>query len=169
MDFKNFNKYEEFQKWFGNSKIIKNGKPLLVYHSNFKDKIDPHNKTRIYFTDDSTFGKRYLGHESNQHKAYLRIIKPFLCTDRNLIELFKDKSVPLSNQYKEEGKPYKDWAKKRADDFNFSDRYERDRVYYWIKEMRYDGAIIPHDWDGGMSIVKSFVVFDFDQIWEVKD
>ena len=74
--FQIFEKIEsEFQKWFNGSKITKDGKPLLVYHSNFKNEINPYNNKRIYFTDDPTFGERYLGKESTQHKSYLRITK----------------------------------------------------------------------------------------------
>ena len=143
---------EEFSKWFDGSKIVKGGKPLLVYHFNCKDSIDPYNKDRIYFTDDPTFGERYLGKvSSRQHNAYLKIINPFVCTDKNLLKLYKSYDNP----------------KKLVDDFNLSDRYERDKVFYWIIKLGHDGVIIPYDWDGGMGTIKSFVVFDKNQIWEL--
>ena len=53
------------------------------------------------------------------------------------------------------------------DDFNDSEKFERDLVFKEVIKNGYDGVIIPYDWDGGWGIIKSFVVFDKNQIWEL--
>lgn len=164
MIFKDFKNYEEFEKWFDGSKIVKNGKPLLLYHFNNKTKIDPYNPNRIYFTDDPTFGKRYLG-TYKEHKAYLKIINPFICYDKNLLELYKKDEDEYGKVLKSSGISYN--PKERISDFNDSDTYERNHIFNIIKRLGHDGAIIPYDWDGGMGTIKSFVVFDKNQIWEI--
>jgi len=167
MEFNNFNNYEEFMKWFDGSKIVKGGKPLMVYHFNTKNKIDPYLSNRTYFTDDPTFGKRYIGPSFKQHKAYLKIINPFICFDKNLLKIYKRDEDKYGKLLKSSGGTYN--IKERISDFNGSDTYERNYIFNIIKRMGHDGAILPYDWDGGMGTIKSFVVFDKNQIWELKE
>ena len=170
------NSDDEFKKWFDGSKITKGGRPLLVYHFNCKDSIDPYNKDRIYFTDDPTFGERYLGKDSSkEHKAFLKIINPFICTNNNLKSVMEE---CYTYDYSDWNSPYGSGGKSGYDkiirqsieDFNMSEIYERKKVFNWIKwKGIYDGVIIPYDWDGGFKTIKSFVVFDKNQIWEIKN
>ena len=171
--FKLFENYEEFTKWFDGSKIVKGGKPLLVYHFNCKDLIDPYNKDQIYFTDDPTFGVRYLGKESSkEHKAYLKITNPFVCTNKNLKKVMEKHYTYCESDW---NSPYGSGGKSGYDkiilgqieNFNMSETYERRKVFNWVKNNGYDGIIIPYDWDGGFGTIKSFVVFDKNQIWEL--
>jgi len=178
---------KEFKDWFGESKIVKGEKPLLVYHFNKKDKIDPFNKNEIYFTDDKKFGKRYLGF-CKEHKAYLKIINPFICTNKNLKLIFEEYH-PYNKEYwsrefndensnknsnKECYRSY-GYGKSGYDgkilnyiyNYNQSNLKERKIVHSIITKLKYDGVIIPYDWDGKYGTIKSFVVFDKNQIWEL--
>jgi len=82
-------KTPEFKKWFGNSKVVKNGKPLVVYHGS-KTKFDTFdlNKTGtnndsgmwgkgFYFSPIRSFSKSYGGRIL---KCYLNIKNPFIVT-----------------------------------------------------------------------------------------
>ena len=62
---------------------------------------------------------------------------------------------------------YNSRIKAMIDDFNNSEKFERELIFNKVIKNRYDGVIIPKDWDGGWGTVKSFVVFIPNQIWMV--
>jgi hypothetical protein len=87
-----------FKKWFGNSKIVENGKPMICYHGSPIKNIEVfdinktgHNKGNfghygygIYFSTDIREAKTY-GNEIYQ--CYIKILNPFFGTDTQMLEL----------------------------------------------------------------------------------
>ena len=76
-----FNDNENFKKWFGNSKVVENGKPRIVYHGtgwrnidvfDFKDAKD---FKGIWFTSSKSLASEYGRHI---YPVYLRIEKPYI-------------------------------------------------------------------------------------------
>lgn len=101
---KSFNEFlkeklnQNFKIWFGKSKVLKNGKPQIVYHGTDKD-FDTFSRDKMrqnfqgfQFTDDKEFA---FGSYGNKGKSvYLRIEKPYYVHDGS--EWFKaitDKSL----------------------------------------------------------------------------
>lgn len=92
-------KYETFafKRWFGNSKIIENGNPLICYHGTDNDFIEfdftkigyntgnfGHYGYGIYFSTDIREAKIY---GKNIYECYLRIENPFTGTEQQILEL----------------------------------------------------------------------------------
>ena len=138
----------------------------VVYHANFKDVIDPFKKEKYgyFFVGDEGFGKKYLGPEAKIHKAFINIQHPFITNDENLRNVFRNL---LANQIDDSGEPKEDWFEERVDDFNMSNPYEREQVFNYAKQNRFDSVIIPEDWDGGRGSMISYAVFDKQQIFEL--
>jgi hypothetical protein len=75
-----------FRKWFGGSKVVYNGKPLVVYHgshSDFEEFVGD-----VYFTDDYMNADGYAGGEY-VYDVYLKIKRPLMvdCQDRKWDDL----------------------------------------------------------------------------------
>ena len=78
----------EFKKWFGNSKVVKNGKPLVVYHGTNKE-FNVFDLKYFGQSDDGFFGKAfYFGDIASAKKygnkimpVFLHIEKPLYLTD----------------------------------------------------------------------------------------
>jgi hypothetical protein len=95
---KHFN--NNFWKWFGESKIKENNKPLICYHgtSNKNIKVFDINKIGqttgnyghygygFYFSEDIREAKTY---GSKIYQCYLKIINPFKGTDKEILKLKK--------------------------------------------------------------------------------
>lgn len=84
-------KTPEFKKWFRRSKVVRGGKPLLVYHGTNADfkKFDPNlgrkwaSKVGFWFCDDSDFAEMF---GDSIMPVYIRLEKPFVITQ----EVFND-------------------------------------------------------------------------------
>lgn len=93
-----------FKKWFSGSKIIKGGKPLIVYHGSDDPNIEifdfskigynsgnyGHYGHGIYFSMDKREAKTYGEHI---YECYINIKKPFIGTDKQVLEL-KNNGAP---------------------------------------------------------------------------
>lgn len=107
-------KLQNFWNWFGNSKAIKNGKPMIFYHGTPNDfsvfdikKSSPYGVVGqgFYFSDIYDTAKQYLGgvlnrisSESNIKECYLKMIKPYnLEEEMNNEELSKIRQIILEN------------------------------------------------------------------------
>lgn len=87
-----------FLKWFGNSKIIEDGKPMICYHGSSNDSIDFFDITKIgsntgnyghygygiYFSTDIREAKTY---GKNIYECYVKIINPFVGNHDQILEL----------------------------------------------------------------------------------
>lgn len=103
--FENFKTDTNFKKWFGDSKIVENGEPLICYHgSNISDikEFDikrigsntgnyGHYGYGVYFSTDIREAKTYGKYV---YKCYLKVLNPFTGTNEQLIKL-KDKGVDI--------------------------------------------------------------------------
>lgn len=93
----NKNLNSNFWKWFGNSKVIKNGIPMVVYHGT-KETFDIFDEKRIgwgtgnyghygygfYFSDDI---REAEGYGDKIMKCYVKMEKPFTGTDEEILLL----------------------------------------------------------------------------------
>lgn len=87
-----------FKKWFGSSKIIENGKPMICYHGSPDPSIKVFDISKIgtssgnyghygygiYFSTDIREAKIY---GDNIYKCYLKITNPFIGTDDQILQL----------------------------------------------------------------------------------
>ena len=71
---------DNFWKWFGNSKVVYNGKPLIVYHGSHND-FEEFNKY-TFFTDDYMNADGYAGGEY-VYEVYLSIKNPLIVDCHN--------------------------------------------------------------------------------------
>lgn len=86
----NIEKTKNFKKWFGNSKVVKNGKPLIVFHGSNQSfdvfdikKIGSHTDVGMwgkgfYFTNNEKTSKAY---GNNVSQFYLKMNNPFIIND----------------------------------------------------------------------------------------
>lgn len=110
-----------FFRWFGDSKVIKDGKPMVVFHGT-KEKFDSFDLKKIgwgsgnlghygygfYFSDDIREAEVY---GKNIMKCYVKIEKPFTGTDEEFLLLKRNglpniddlviKSIDYDSLYKE--------------------------------------------------------------------
>jgi hypothetical protein len=77
---------DNFKKWFGDSKVVYNGKPLSVYHGSSKEFDVFMGDT--FFTDDYMNADGYAGGEY-VYEVYLRIKKPLIidCKEKKWDEI----------------------------------------------------------------------------------
>lgn len=89
---------DNFKKWFGNSKILENGKPLICYHGTFERNIKSFDLNKIgynrgnyghygygiYFSTDIREAKTY---GNNIYECYIKITNPFTGTDKQILQL----------------------------------------------------------------------------------
>ena len=89
-----------FKKWFGKSKVLDKGKPMICYHGSHKGDITEfdigkigtgsgnmgHYGYGIYFSTDIKEAKGYGQH---MYRCYIRIENPFSGTEQQMIELKK--------------------------------------------------------------------------------
>lgn len=110
------------------------------------------NEKGIFFTKDA-YGERAFGkgdiHITN---AYVELKKPFIANKENVIKLYQE-NYGLT----------KADAERLADDFEMAETTTRQQVKAFIED-KYDGMIIPEDWDGGFGTIESVVAFDPKQI-----
>ena len=71
-----------FKKWFGNSKVVYNGKPLPVYHGSTTE-IEEFEDFTTFFTDDYMNADGYAGGEY-VYEVYISIKRPLIidCKDK---------------------------------------------------------------------------------------
>lgn len=90
----NITKTSEFRKWFGNSKVIKGGKPLVVYHGS-NSSFDAFDKKKIgTHTDDGIWGKGFYFSDKltanhygeNVKEFFLHIENPYIIKEGSSIE-----------------------------------------------------------------------------------
>jgi hypothetical protein len=89
---------DNFKKWFGSSKIIENGKPMICYHGSENKNIHVFDISKIgynkgnyghygygiYFSTDIREAKTY---GSEIYKCYIKISNPFIGNDKQILEL----------------------------------------------------------------------------------
>lgn len=108
----------EFYKWFGSSKTIKNGNPIIFYHGVGKygkfDKFDidflgassgnrGHYGEGFYFAPtykDAKVFSEFFGGTGEVIEAYLRIEKPFIANRKNIIKLGEKYRLNIPNREK---------------------------------------------------------------------
>jgi len=85
--FINENKSETFSKWFGESKILYNNKPMVVYHGSSEDFSEFYGDT--FFTDDYFNADGYAGEDGFVYEVYLSIKNPLIleCNDKKWDEI----------------------------------------------------------------------------------
>lgn len=78
---------DNFWKWFGDSKVVENGKPLPVYHGTSTE-IEEFEDFPTYFTDDYMNAEGYAGGEY-VYEVYLSIKRPLIidCCDKKWNDL----------------------------------------------------------------------------------
>lgn len=90
----NITKTSEFRKWFGNSKVIKGGNPLIVYHGS-NSSFDAFDKKKIgTHTDDGIWGKGFYFSDKltanhygeNVKEFFLHIENPYIIKEGSSIE-----------------------------------------------------------------------------------
>lgn len=64
-----------FNKWFSGSKVVYNGKPLIVYHGSYSDFSEF--KYDTFFTDDYMNADGYAG-GNYIYEVYIKIKNPFI-------------------------------------------------------------------------------------------
>lgn len=89
---------DNFWKWFGNSKIVENGKPLICYHGTSERNIKSFDLNKIgynkgnyghygygiYFSTDIREAKTY---GNIIYECYIKITNPFTGTDKQILQL----------------------------------------------------------------------------------
>jgi len=110
------------------------------------------NESGIFFTKDA-YGERYRGKDVHITNAYVDLKNPFIASKENVIKLYMD-NYGLDKKR----------AGELADNFEMALSIERQQVKGFIED-KYDGMIIPEDWDGGFGTIESVVVFDPKQIY----
>ena len=91
-------KTPEFKKWFGNSKVVKNGKPLIVYHGSTAGFNTFDSKKIGSHTDDGMWGKGFYFSDERTAKKYganvvgvfLSIKNPYMITGKQTIQEVAD-------------------------------------------------------------------------------
>lgn len=96
--FENIKINENFWKWFGDSKIVENGKPVICYHGSPESDIKIFDITKIgynkgnfghygyglYFSDDIREAKTY---GDNIYKCFIKMENPFYGDDEQILQL----------------------------------------------------------------------------------
>jgi hypothetical protein len=89
---------DNFWNWFGSSKVVEDGKPLIVYHGSPDSNITVFDLSKIgsnkgnlghygygfYFSTDVREAKNYGG---NIYKCYIRMLNPFVGNDEQILQL----------------------------------------------------------------------------------
>lgn len=152
-----------FRKWFGNSKIVANGNPIVVYHGTNKD-FDAFDIEKamseggvFYFCRNPGFKKGWdsksaggyaSGVGGNVIPVYLKMEKPYVT---GFTEELPSPSLPLFPHIydKEDEEAFEKWYdKQKLFDKKFND--DRYKINYYCSEIRYakkngyDGVIFKH-------------------------
>jgi hypothetical protein len=107
----NINK--NFWKWFGNSKVVKNGKPMVVYHGSPNKYIKIFNLGSVgkntdsgmfgkgfYFTDNVNYASNYeRGMGGKIFSCYLSLQNPLIINDKNDIPEINTPDETLEDLY----------------------------------------------------------------------
>lgn len=136
-----------FWKWFGNSKIVENGKPMICYHGSSTPNINVFDMSKIgsnkgnlghygygfYFSIDIREAKTY-GDEI--YKCYIKMINPFIGNDKQILEL------------KNNGIDNIDELSNISIDFNsLKNSFKNDTIIYlFLNNIEKNG--IEYAWDG---------------------
>jgi len=148
-------KTPEFKKWFGKSKVVKNGKPLIVYHGSTAGFNTFDSKKIGSHTDDGMWGKGFYFSDERTAKKYganvvgvfLSIKNPYMITGKQTIQEVADYLEIDESILKSDGgfvRPYVPYIG------TFTSN---------IKYKGHDGIIVDR---GGVS--NEFVVFNANQI-----
>lgn len=153
-------KTPEFKKWFGKSKVVKNGKPLIVYHGSSigfntfdAKKIGSH-------TDDGIWGKGFYFSDERTAKKY----------GANVVGVFLSIKNPYMITGKESIQEVADYLEIDESILKADAGFVRPYIPYigvftsHIKEKGHDGIIVDR---GGIS--NEFVVFNANQIKSATD
>lgn len=143
---------DAFWKWFGKSKLIENGKPMVFYHGT-PNKFDTFDYEKssfysnlgqgFYFTPDENVAKEYLGgilnnktSDSHIKKVYLRIENP-LYADDSVTDTFLNLIIDCIKEniddfwLKDIDMPYDEWY-----DEGFLPHLNKEDIITWKKYAR---------------------------------
>jgi hypothetical protein len=84
-EFLNENIFQQinFEKWFGNSKVTYNKKPLIVYHGSSAEEEFKEFDGDIFFTEDYFNAAGYAGGEGIVYDVYISIKNPLIIDAKN--------------------------------------------------------------------------------------
>ena len=158
------NRNSNFYKWFGDSKISKNGKPFTVFHGSSSDSIEKFDISKqgrnsgnyghygygFYFSFDAKEAKHY---GNNIYECYIKIVNPFLGNEKQIMELKNagvsgiDNEDVLSIDYPSLKQEFKD--NQRV--LNFLIDYEVNSSHAWTEllKTRKEGESL--DWFNDLS------------------
>jgi len=119
-----------FSKWFGNSKVIQNNTPIIVYHgTSSNEDFDRFDKSKIGYNFHYSKGRNIGGFffTDLKHKASNGIIK----------EVYLKLEKPLIIELK-------DWNESEVDYYTATDNFDIGSSNYFdiVDEKNYDGIII---------------------------
>jgi len=145
-------KTPSFKKWFGNSKVVKSGKPLVVYHGATKN-IVKFDKSYLgkstdtgmwgsgfYFSSDPKYASSYSRGKGVVMSLYLRIQKPFIIKSKSDV-------------------PEIDVPEDTMEDLMKSDENYSKLFTKFVKSKGHDGVIVQLD-----SNYTEYIVFEPNQI-----
>lgn len=196
MRIKTFNEYineqnnnlnENFWKWFGSSKIVENGKPIVVYHQNldgdntfniFKPQSfgDFGENSMFYFAKDKNwiknFVKRFDKSQLSQkpRNFYLKIENPLnlkgvKLTPKEWIEFLKDKKLLTSSiEEKLKNEPEIRYMKRNELFSWVIYRYDNGEFVNKLKSVGYDGIIQDDSNYGRSNDITTYVAISPNQI-----
>jgi hypothetical protein len=159
---------EAFKKWFGDSKIVSNGAPKVMYHGTARDitRFEPKQAQAIFVTEDPTFAESFAGSSSNwMANHYDQFLSPKEITEAKLEAIAAvNEQQDLNDQQKEalafsitDGTPGNDWLMrairkrlpsgenlmpvyvKAENPFNFSNPVDVDKVVSKLAEQAPQG------------------------------
>ena len=110
----------------------------------------------LYLSQDSKFGKRYLGEKVVNVPVDVNLKKTAILDNKKLESMLKDSYFADQARYKN--------VQEVIDDFNMSDSDLRNYVFDELKGQGFDSAIIKKDWDAGFGFMESTVVFDLKKV-----
>ncbi len=184
-EFEDISNNKKFKKWFSNSKIIKNGKPRVLYHgTNVKfNEFRTNNEMGAHFGDIEAAREILLSPKGNGVGGSTRIVMPvYLRCEKSLRlpDLYVFDIPDLLEYFENEGKNKlpKDEIEKLRERFNenfkldlssaknikLSEKNQKDMerdLISVIKSKGYDSIVYKNEREGNSD---SYIVFDSNQI-----
>lgn len=160
----NLNK--NFWNWFGGSKIVENGQPMICYHGSPKSDISTfdlskigHNKGNlghygygIYFSTDR---REALTYGDALYECYIKILNPFTGTDKQMILLKKNGITTVD-----------DLSNMSIDFKSFKESFRNDKVVYLFL-MNIENHGVEYAWDEIHKLTK--VGLDYDKLNDISN
>ena len=184
-----------FLKWFGDSKVVKNSEPLLVYHfsdndfTSFKNKngyntnlfsIEKVERHALFFTPDEKFSSQF---GRKKYSLFLKIEKLFDFTEHyyynditvvtselfdEFIEFAEENGVELSMEYQS----YRGELKiKPEHNWKFFDGDIGNIFIIFLKLKGYDGAYFIEENEPIYTVLNAYQIksVDNDGSWDIND